>query len=315
MTKTTIAYLAAAAIAVLAAPAAADGAFPTPHRQHSDGIPLEAILCNDSMVLVESPRASPACVTDQTAQRLAERGWKAVLPPEGRTIINSAEFPRPGQSAPEAYGRPTVIFDYPSRMEVGQEYSIYVNYTYSTVPRAYLLPDSFEVDVGLTFGDGIEVISKGFGFELTRVHYGATPHAYSIHRTAKLVDVDYEVWQQDEIRFRINEPVNGEGAVLHAKVGLTAAYRWMETSEDGAVRLLEEPVADALHGEAERRNTSSSISTPGEWLPPIIDDDLYKFLRDYVKPYEDVRKHLEGFPQEFIDELFRKYPDLENRPA
>ena len=303
--------LTAAAIGILAVPAA-DGSFPTPYRQHLDGIPLEAIRCDHSLVLVESPGADPACVTEPTAQKLAERGWTIVSQPGGRTIINSSDFAPPDHSAPVEYGWPTVIFDYPSEMKVGQKYSIYLNYTYSTVPRAYLLPDSFEVDVGLVFGDGIEVLSEEFGPVTTGVRYGGTPYEYSTHHTAKLVDVDYEVWQQDEIRFRINEPVNGEGAILLAKVGLTHTYRWLETDGDGTVTLLnEKPVADAVHGE-ERRNTSRSISTPEDWLPPI-DDHLYEFLRDQVKPLEDVRQSLEGYPQEFIDEIFRKYPDLETQ--
>ena len=284
-----------------------------PQSQRLDGIPLEAVRCNHSLVLVESPGADPACVTEPTAQKLAERGWTIVSQPDGRTIINSSDFAPPDHSAPVEYGWPTVIFDYPSQMKVGQEYSIYLNYTYSTVPRAYLLPDSFEVDVSFAFGEGIEVISKEFGTVHTSVGHSGTPYEYSQHRTAKLVDVDYEVWQQDEIRFRINEPVNGEGAILFAKVGLTQAYRWLETDEYGIVTLLDEqPVADAAHGEGERRNFSVAIHTPSD-EPPIIDDALYEFLRDYVKPFEDVRKSLEGYPQEFIDEIFRKYPDLETQ--
>lgn len=284
-----------------------------PQSQRLDGIPLEAIRCNHSLVLVESPGADPACVTEPTAQKLADRGWTIVSQPDGRTIINSSDFAPPEHSAPSGYGWPTVIFDYPSQMKVGQEYSIYLNYTYSTVPRAYLLPDSFEVDVYTSFGDGIEVISEEFGPVHTRVHYGGTPYEYPIHRTAKLVDVDYEVWQQDEIRFRINKPVNGEGAVLSAKVGLTATARWLETDEYGTVTLLDEqPVADAAHGEGERRNFSVAINIPSD-EPPLIDDALYEFLRDYVKPFEDVRKSLEVFPQEFIDEVFEKYPDLETQ--
>ena len=302
--------LTAAAMGILAVPVVADGSFPTPYRQHLDGIPLEAIRCNHSLVLVESPGADPACVTDQTAQKLAERGWTIVSQPDGRTIINSSDFMPPSQSEPVEYGWPTVIFDYPSQMKVGQEYSIYINYTYSTVPQAYLLPDSFETDVGLLFGNGIEVLGEEFAPAYTRVHYGGTPYEYPLHRTAKLVDVDYEMWQQDEIRFRINKPVNGEGAKLSAKVGLTVTDRWLQTDEDGTVTLLDEkPTADAVHGE-ERRNTGRSISTPEGWLPPI-DDHLYEFLRDQVKPLEDVRQSLEGYPQEFIDEIFRKYPDLE----
>ena len=283
-----------------------------PQSQRLDGIPLEAVRCNHSLVLVESPGADPACVTEPTAQKLAERGWTIVSQPDGRTIINSSDFAPPDHSAPVEYGWPTVIFDYPSQMKVGQEYSIYLNYTYSTVPQAYLLPDSFEVDVSLFFGDGIEVIGEEFDPVFTRVRYGGTSYEYPIHRTGKLVDVDYEVWQQDEIRFRINKPVNGEGAMLSANVGLTDANRWLETDEDGTVRLLDEqPVADAIRGE-ERRNVSDSISTPEGWLPPI-DDHLYEFLRDQVKPLEDVRQSLEGYPQEFIDEIFRKYPDLETQ--
>ena len=280
--------------------------------QHLDGIPLEAIRCNHSLVMAESPGADLACVTEPTAQKLAERGWTIISQPGGRTIINSDDFAPPGHSAPVEYGWPTVIFDYPSQMKVGQEYSIYLNYTYSTVPQAYLLPDSFEVDVSLFFGDGIEVIGEEFDPVFTRVRYGGTPYEYPIHRTGKMVDVDYEVWQQDEIRFRINKPVNGEGAMLSANVGLTSTDRWLETDEDGTVRLLDEkPVTDTIRGE-ERRNASDSISTPDDWLPPI-DDHLYAFLRDQVKPLEDVRQSLEGYPQEFIDEIFRKYPDLETQ--
>ena len=88
-------------IAVL--PAAYASNTPDPLEQLRQGAEPREVSCSGDFVLLVSPGGGSACASAPTA-----------------AVLES---------------RPTVIFDYPSQMKVGQEYSIYLNYTYSTVPR------------------------------------------------------------------------------------------------------------------------------------------------------------------------------------
>lgn len=63
-----------------AEPRQATGSLPTPYGQRSDAVQLESLRCGPSMTPVESPGSDPACVTDQTAQILLERGWTMAAP-------------------------------------------------------------------------------------------------------------------------------------------------------------------------------------------------------------------------------------------
>ncbi len=47
----------------------------TPYKQFQNGTPLEEIQCRDSKVLMETTRNTPACVNEDTADKLQDRGW------------------------------------------------------------------------------------------------------------------------------------------------------------------------------------------------------------------------------------------------
>ena len=50
--------------------------FPYPLQQTKFGIPNIDVKCKEDLKLVfKNPDGSPACVTDETKQKLIERGW------------------------------------------------------------------------------------------------------------------------------------------------------------------------------------------------------------------------------------------------
>ena len=304
------------AVAVLAVAAQAWAEPDSPYRQHLDGVPLEKTDCKAALVLIGSPDGVPACVTEGTALVLYERGWTAVNTADlGRTIIDSRDLPaRPG--APEAYPYPVVIADYPEQMHVGQEYSIHLDYTYSQVPEPHSLPDSFVEYVNFGFTGEIDLLSTDF----VQIYEsrGATggPYEHVVRTAHKKVDIDYELWYKEEIRFRINEPINYPGNGLHVSVGGSTIHRWMDTDDAGIVTISEtENIPDAIASGEININVSRALTVPedqGKGLPPI-DDGLYEFLKEHIWPHWDVPEWMrdrEGASQAYIDELLEAYPDL-----
>ena len=306
------------AVAVLALAVQAWAEPDSPYRQHLEGVPLERIDCKAELVLIGSPDGVPACVTEDTALVLYERGWTTVdgVADRGRIIIDSRDLPvQPG--APEEYPHPVVIADYPEQMRVGQEYSIYIDYTYSQVPEPHSLPDSFVDYVNFGFTGEIDLLSTDFIQISESRGYVGGPYEYVLRDAHKMVDIDYELWYKEEIRFKINEPINYPKNVLHVSVGGTVIHRWLDTDDAGIVTVLEtQNIPDAIIGEEESgKYRSRALTVPedqGTGLPPI-DDGLYEFLKEHVQPYWNVPEWLrddEDFPQAYIDELLEAYPDL-----
>ena len=50
----------------------------SPHAQFESGVPLEQIRCGDGLVLLGSPRGTPACATAATSERLQDRGFARI---------------------------------------------------------------------------------------------------------------------------------------------------------------------------------------------------------------------------------------------
>ncbi|MDA7944164.1 MAG: hypothetical protein MPJ06_09245 [Nitrosopumilus sp.] len=81
----TVALLAALAALV---PGALITHAASPHAQFEAGVPLEEIECGEDLVLLESPRGRPACVTEGSAGRLVQRGFEEVVPVvTGRDVV------------------------------------------------------------------------------------------------------------------------------------------------------------------------------------------------------------------------------------
>lgn len=191
---TTILGLAVVAMAAAGiAPILAE--IPTPLEQYSAGVPIHDIRCRDSMILMESPRGTPACVGEDSAQKMQQRGWATVLAeprqiggadvadaPAGRIIIRTvqdivnktalgsdiqhdrlvtANDPR---SSGGSHGSlvlipaPIVTYDVPRTFTVGQTETL--NYTISWVdedglPIHDLSPDGVPEDRIQSYLDGV----------------------------------------------------------------------------------------------------------------------------------------------------------------
>ncbi len=75
---TTSILLAVFAIGLSAIPALAETEILSPFKQYSSGIPINEIQCSDSKILMESPRNTPACVTENSVDRLLQIGFNVI---------------------------------------------------------------------------------------------------------------------------------------------------------------------------------------------------------------------------------------------
>ena len=310
------------AVAMLAVAIQAWAEPDSPYRQHLDGVPLESIDCKAGLVLLGSPDGTPACVTEGTALVLSERGWTTVerAVPQ-RVVTDSRDLPVPEYSVPREFPLPTVVADYPRTTQVGEVYSVYIDFTYSLVDNPHILPDSFEQEIQLLLPGSIEVLSKEF-VEYEHVFSGTGgPYEFSTYQANKTVSIDYEVWQSDEIRLRINEPINYPGNVMHVGVGDTFVSRWLETDDAGTVTFLQEDnrldVIVDPEAEAAMYRSHATETPDTTFVPPPIDNSFYQFIKNHIQPHEDVTEWLQNaelFDQEYIDELLEAYPDLATPP-
>ncbi len=62
-----------------------------PLKQYRDGISSESIHCNENLILIQKYDGSPACVTEQTKEKLIERGWTNAL----HNVIENSPHPEP----------------------------------------------------------------------------------------------------------------------------------------------------------------------------------------------------------------------------
>ena len=73
MTTKTMLGLIILAIGLSIIPAFAE--IDTPYQQFSNGTPINQIQCRDSMILMESPRNTPACVNESSIEKLENKGF------------------------------------------------------------------------------------------------------------------------------------------------------------------------------------------------------------------------------------------------
>jgi len=82
-----------------------------PYKQMRDGTPLEMIECADGKVLLQK-NGRPACLGEESAQKLLQRGWELVVSPDpegtGMVVLEASspvEFVDDGREYPRATQR------------------------------------------------------------------------------------------------------------------------------------------------------------------------------------------------------------------
>ena len=60
----------------------------SPYKQYQQGIPINQILCSDSKILLESARNTPACVNENSVEKLLDRGFSLIISEELKEISN-----------------------------------------------------------------------------------------------------------------------------------------------------------------------------------------------------------------------------------
>ncbi|MDA7939365.1 MAG: hypothetical protein MPJ04_02320 [Nitrosopumilus sp.] len=111
-----VALLAALAALVPGAPVSHAA---SPHAQFEAGVPIGQIKCGEDLVLLESPRGRPVCVTEGSAARLIQRGFEEVAPAAaGRDAGVSGAEPKipPVRIDPEPPAREPDVIREPGRI-------------------------------------------------------------------------------------------------------------------------------------------------------------------------------------------------------
>ena len=94
--------LLALAAGMAAIPALAD--IPTPLAQYNSGIPIDEIQCRDSRILMEAPRGVPACLYEESAKALQQRGWVPIQTVQDDPA-NSTSIEKPPGKPPSHYNQ------------------------------------------------------------------------------------------------------------------------------------------------------------------------------------------------------------------
>ena len=103
----------------------------SPYKQYQQGIPINQILCSDSKILLESARNTPACVNENSVEKLLDRGFVMVTTTSPVSFeMNSEKYVYSGGGI-ESKGHGTSKFipalytiDIPTSLSVGETFSI-----------------------------------------------------------------------------------------------------------------------------------------------------------------------------------------------
>ena len=103
----------------------------SPYKQHQQGISIYQIQCSDSKILLEMPRGTPACVNEDSVDKLLDRGFVkvAVTTPTSLGINPDKYVYSGGGDKVSGHGTSQFIpalytIDIPTTISVGETFSI-----------------------------------------------------------------------------------------------------------------------------------------------------------------------------------------------
>ena len=106
----------------------------SPYKQMKMGYPLEDIQCNDDKVLMQFPSGKPACVYEDTAKKLENRGWKII---ENEISLIEYEFPLSASS----------LYDNQNNFDEPTAYYGDIDLTISNLPK---IGETAEIEITFT---------------------------------------------------------------------------------------------------------------------------------------------------------------------
>ncbi len=151
------------AIGLSTIPAFAETEILSPLAQYSQGASIQEIQCRDSKVLMETTRGTPACVNEESVQKVQQRGWVAVpaLQQDDTEILDipteiSTKKITTGnmnntydgiyELGPMADFWPQYSLTFPEQVIVGEQFEVVLDYT-------FVIPSEEEDDDGVEFLD------------------------------------------------------------------------------------------------------------------------------------------------------------------
>ena len=175
----------------------------TPYKQFNNGIPIDQIQCNNSKILMESSSGRPACVNENSVEKLEQRGFLIVE----TDIISELKPNDMSFETITIQSNPLEIFDNSTQM-VGEQYD--------GLRPPCILPSSMSVQVP----DRVQV-SQTFdvtitpSFELTQQQLDDYDESYGIEfdNARELWDAvcDVEIWRTYVISYPATYESSGDG--------------------------------------------------------------------------------------------------------
>ena len=215
MIKSTMMVLALAAVAA-GMITGASAEVPSPLKQFQSGIPMGEISCRDGRILMETPRASPACVMADSVQRLAGTGWTVISkgasedtetgfsgtgPPQTITIqskaapVNStdrvAELFGSGRGPPPCILPSSISVDVPDRAALGIPFNVSITPSFELTEQQL---EDYNVQHRTSFGDAQEMwdeictTGRGYGISSPATY---VPTGSNVSFATKHLTIDY----------------------------------------------------------------------------------------------------------------------------
>ena len=325
----------------------------SPLKQFESGTPIESIICNAEKTLIQRANGNPACVKESSIERLEMRGWMPVpkyvnwcgttglcepndmdneitdvlFDPTKRRIVDSSTFEHVAFSEPRPYTPPTVIFDYPEQVKVGEVATIHLNYTFAIInpqtskyytPGEIGLEEYHDTWIGLSFPQGIEIVSNGFEMISNGTSYHDRPVYFTSTHSKPIDNISTVEWHTTSFDFKFTKPMNTPRDFFNISLDGTVDHNGLSTASNVVTFLNERPTPvlgasdDVLYAINSTKYKHYEI-TPEDpnnpTYPPIT--EFADFLRNHIQTTNMTQFLLDdGLPQKYVDELFMAHPDL-----
>ena len=141
MTTKTMLGLVVLAIGLSTIPAFAESeTILSPYQQFQNGTPINQIQCRDSMILMESPRNTPACVNESSIEKLENKGFILV------DVVSVVELKSNSTTSPTQKLEEDLMFQISSNDEFSGELYGHYNPTHLMRPAPHNASQNFSSD-------------------------------------------------------------------------------------------------------------------------------------------------------------------------
>lgn len=284
MNKTVIlGLLLALGAGLIAIPSSAD--IPSPLAQYNSGIPIQEIQCRNSMTLIFSPSERPACVGQDTAIKLQERGWQILTrsveiteqinPPEIQNVFGTTTVFVTPESIPISDishvcdGWPQDLsVQYPNAVSLGQEFEFKVWYSHAGLSNS-----CDDTRIGIMVSDKMSVLNPNavHVYTFTEESTGKVSHSW-----LEQFPHDGVTLEMHTFTVRYDELPDRYDLLTQVGKGLSWVYVYHYVSEDTIYLTFADPKGEATSRAEDLGHSTGLRSVPTSF--EVLGQDLHDIM-------------------------------------